>query len=72
MNILLSEMNKSALLTTVKKFDIDNDLYLVSFFDLVPSGIIVHAYNQVNSNILTLPIAETEVGTNDSWPLSKL
>lgn len=55
-------MNKSALLTTVKKFEIDSDLYLVSFFDLEPSGIIVHAYNQVNSNILTLPIKETEVG----------
>lgn len=64
-------MNKSALLTTVKKFETDNDLYLVSFFDLEPSGIIVHAYNQVNSTILTLPISETEVCPDTSSPLSR-
>ena len=65
-------MNKSALLTTVKKFETDNDLYLVSFFDLEPSGIILHAYNQVNSTILTLPISETEVGPDITSPLSQL
>ena len=54
-------MNKAALLTTAKKFQSDDDLYLVSVFDLEPSGIIVHAYNQINSHVLTLPVSEMEV-----------
>lgn len=54
-------MNKAALLTTVKKFESDEDLYLISVFDLEPSGIIVHAYNQINSHVLTLPVSEMEV-----------
>ena len=54
-------MNKAALLTTAKKFQSDEDLYLISVFDLEPSGIIVHAYNQINSHVLMLPVSEMEV-----------
>ena len=54
-------MNKAALLTVVKKFNAYPDLCLVSIFDLEPSGIIVHAYNQINSNVYTLPVSEMEV-----------
>jgi hypothetical protein len=54
-------MNKAALITVVKKFQAYPDLCLVSIFDLEPSGIIVHAYNQINSNVYTLPVSEMEV-----------
>jgi hypothetical protein len=55
------KMNKAALVTVVKKFQAYPDLCLVSIFDLEPSGIIVHAYNQINSNVYTLPVSEMEV-----------
>jgi hypothetical protein len=55
------KMNKAALITVVKKFQAYPDLCLVSIFDLEPSGIIVHAYNQINSNVYTLPVSEMEV-----------
>ena len=54
-------MNKAALLTMARKFQADDDLYLVSIFDLEPSGIIVHAYNQINSKEYVLPVSEMEV-----------
>ena len=54
-------MNKAALLTMARKFQADDDLYLVSIFDLEPSGIIIHAYNQINSTEYVLPVSEMEV-----------
>lgn len=58
---LEAKMNKAALITVVKKFQAYPDLCLVGVFDLEPSGIIVHAYNQINSTVFTLPVSETEV-----------
>ncbi len=53
-------MNKASLLTVGKKLQ-DSNLYLLSIYDLEPSGIIVHAYDQVNSKELLLPVSEFEV-----------
>eukprot|EP01038_Epipyxis_sp_PR26KG_P006257 gene6257-8617_t len=53
-------MNKVSLLTLGKKLQ-DENLYLLSIYDLEPSGVIVHAYNQVNSQELILPITEMEL-----------
>jgi hypothetical protein len=52
-------MNKAALLTTGQK--LNGNLHLLSIFDLEPSGIIVHAYNQTSSKEYILPITEIEV-----------
>mmetsp|Transcript_719 Transcript_719/g.628 ORF Transcript_719/g.628 Transcript_719/m.628 type:complete len:162 (-) Transcript_719:41-526(-) len=52
-------MNKTALITVGKKLK-GNDLYLLSVFDLEPSGVIVHAYNQVDSKEYQLNISEYE------------
>jgi hypothetical protein len=54
-------MNKVSLLSTVKKINPDQDLYLVSVYDVEPSGIIIHAYNQTNSKEYFLPVSENEV-----------
>ena len=53
-------MNNAALITIGKKFG-NGDLYLLSVFDLEPSGVIVHAYNQVDSKEYQLPISEYQV-----------
>ena len=53
-------MNRSLLLTVGKKLNGDL-LHLLSVFDLEPSGIIIHAYNQTNSKEYMLPITEIEV-----------
>lgn len=53
-------MNKVSLLTLGKKLN-DGNLYLLSVHDLEPSGIIVHAYDQLNSKEYILPITEFEV-----------
>lgn len=53
-------MNKVSLLTIGKKLQ-DRNLYLLSIYDLEPSGLIVHAYDQVNSKEYLLPISESEV-----------
>lgn len=53
-------MNKVSLLTLGKKLQ-DGNLYLLSVYDLEPSGIIIHAYDQLNSKEYTLPISEFEV-----------
>lgn len=53
-------MNKVSLLTIGKKLR-DNNLYLLSIYDLEPSGLIVHAYDQVNSKEYLLPVSESEV-----------
>lgn len=53
-------MNKVSLLTIGKKLR-DNNLYLLSIYDLEPSGLIVHAYDQVKSKELLLPVSESEV-----------
>ena len=36
-------------------------LYLLSVFDLEPSGVIVHAYNQITSKEYMLPVLEKEL-----------
>ena len=53
-------MNKVSLLTIGKKLQ-DNNLYLLSIYDLEPSGLIVHAYDQFNSKEYLLPVSEVEV-----------
>jgi hypothetical protein len=53
-------MNKVSLLTIGRKLQ-DQNLYLLSIYDLEPSGLIVHAYDQINSKEYLLPIAEAEV-----------
>lgn len=53
-------MNRAALLTVGRKLQGDN-MYLLSVFDLEPSGVIVHAYNQADSKEYILPITELEV-----------
>jgi hypothetical protein len=53
-------MNNASLLTIGKKLK-GSEVYLLSVFDLEPSGIIVHAYNQIDSKEYTLPISEFEV-----------
>lgn len=56
-------MNKTALITIGKKLK-SNDLYLLSVLDLEPSGVIVHAYSQVDSTEYSLPISESDVSNN--------
>jgi hypothetical protein len=53
-------MNKVSLLTLGKKLQ-DGNLYVISVYDVEPSGIIVHAYDQMNSKEYTLPVSEFEV-----------
>lgn len=53
-------MNKVSLLTLGKKLQ-DGNLYVLSVYDVEPSGVIVHAYDQTNSKEYTLPISEYEV-----------
>lgn len=53
-------MNRAALLTVGRKLQGDN-MYLLSVFDLEPSGVIVHAYNQADSKEYILPVSELEV-----------
>lgn len=52
-------MNKVSLLTVGKK--LQDNLYLLSIYDLEPSGLIVHAYDQIQSKEYLLPISEKEV-----------
>ena len=56
-------MNKSALITLGKKFHGDS-MFLLSVFDLEPSGVIVHAYNQADSQEYMLPVTEMELATS--------
>ena len=53
-------MNKVSLLTLAKKLSDDN-LYVISIYDLEPAGLIVSAYDQTNSKEYNLPISEQEV-----------
>lgn len=53
-------MNKAALITVGKKFQEDS-MFLLSVFDLEPSGVIIHAYNQTDSKEYSLPVTEMEV-----------
>ena len=53
-------MNKPSLLTLGKKLQ-DENLYVISIHDLEPSGLIVHAYDQINSKEYVLPVSEYEV-----------
>jgi hypothetical protein len=52
-------MNKVSLLTAGKK--LQGNLYLLSIYDLEPSGVIVQAYDQLQSKEYLLPISESEV-----------
>lgn len=58
--LYLNRMNKAALITVGKKFQEDS-VFLLSVFDLEPSGVIIHAYNQTNSKEYSLPVTEMEV-----------
>ena len=53
-------MNKAALITSGRKLE-GGQLYLLSVFDLEPSGVIVHAYNQITSKEYVLPVSEKEL-----------
>lgn len=53
-------MNKSSLLTLGKRLN-DGNLYFLSVHDLEPSGIIIHAYDQVHSKEYILPVSEQQV-----------
>jgi len=53
-------MNKAALMTSGRKLE-GGQLYLLSVFDLEPSGVIVHAYNQITSKEYMLPVKEKEL-----------
>lgn len=55
-------MSKSALLTLGRKLN-GNDSFLLSVYDLEPSGITVSAYNQYNSKEYLLPITEMELAS---------
>jgi len=54
-------MSKSAALLTLGRKLNGNDSFLLSVYDLEPSGITVSAYNQYNSKEYLLPITEMEV-----------
>lgn len=56
-------MNKESLYTTGKKLTgkYGTIVYIMSVFDLEPSGVIVQGYNQMDSKEHILPIAEKEV-----------
>jgi hypothetical protein len=56
-------MNKVALVTVGKRL-LGETLFLVSVFDLEPSGVLIHAYNQSDSREYTLPISERDVRLN--------
>mmetsp|Transcript_8068 Transcript_8068/g.12052 ORF Transcript_8068/g.12052 Transcript_8068/m.12052 type:complete len:162 (+) Transcript_8068:1-486(+) len=53
-------MNKASLFTLGRKLQDDN-LYVISIHDLEPSGLIVHAYDQSNSQEYVLPVSEFEL-----------
>ncbi len=53
-------MNRAALITIGKKMSAEH-MYLLSVFDLEPSGVMVHAYNQADSQEYILPVSEMEV-----------
>jgi hypothetical protein len=55
-------MNKSSLLTLGRKLR-GNEQYLISVIDLEPAGVIVTAYNQIDSREYSLPISERELAT---------
>jgi hypothetical protein len=57
---LYLKMNKSALITVGKKFH-GESMFLLSVFDLEPSGVIIHAYNQADSQEYMLPVTEVEL-----------
>ena len=59
------EMNKAALITVGKRFQEDS-MFLLSVFDLEPSGVIIHAYNQTDSKEYSLPVTEMEVKIQSS------
>jgi hypothetical protein len=61
---LSSTMNKVSLLTIGKKLQDDN-LYVLSIYDLEPSGLIVNAYDQTKSKEYILPISEHELARAD-------
>ena len=54
-------MNKPSLLTVGKRLGRDDGLFIVSVYDLEPSGVIIQAYSQVDSKEYILPVSEMEV-----------
>lgn len=53
-------MNKRSLYTLGRELD-DGCMYILSAIDLEPAGVLVQAYNQENSEVLTLPVSESQV-----------
>ena len=53
-------MNKEALATLGKKLE-GTSLYILSVYDLEPSGLIVQAYNHISSKEYQLPISEADL-----------
>ena len=53
-------MNKEALATLGKKLE-GRSLYILSVFDLEPSGLIVQAYNHISSKEYLLPVSEADL-----------
>ena len=53
-------MNKEALCTVGRKLD-SNGLFILSVFDLEPSGVLVQAYSQITSKEYLLPVSEAEL-----------
>lgn len=39
----------------------DGNMYILSVIDLEPAGVLLQAYNQENSQELTMPVSETQV-----------
>ena len=58
-------MRRSSLYTVGRQLD-DETMYILSVIDLEPAGVLIHAYNQANSEELTMPVSEAQVG-NYRW-----
>lgn len=59
-------MNKEALATLGKKLDPVGSagMYIISVFDLEPSGLIVQAYNHISSKEYLLPVSEADLAAS--------
>lgn len=57
-------MNKEALATLGKKLE-GKSLYILSVFDLEPSGILIQAYNHISSREYLLPVSEADLRASE-------
>ena len=53
-------MRNRSLYTLGRELD-EGAMYILSVIDLEPAGVLVQAYNQENSEELTLPVSESQV-----------